>query len=54
MTAADTDRGTLIDARLHLLDRQVLDRDDVPVTVVDDLALSGPADRPLTGDDPPR
>lgn len=44
----------LIDARLHLLDRQVLDCDDVPVIVVDDIALSDPPpDRALTGDDPP-
>lgn len=32
--------GRLIDVRLHLLDRQVLDRDGLPVTTVDDLALS--------------
>jgi hypothetical protein len=32
--------GRLIDARLHLLDRQVLDRDDVPVTTVDDIEIS--------------
>jgi len=29
----------VLDARLHLLDRQVLDRDGVPVTTVDDLEL---------------
>ncbi|HET9871131.1 MAG TPA: hypothetical protein VFP89_00880 [Propionibacteriaceae bacterium] len=32
--------GRLIDAHLHLLDRQILDRDEVPVSVVDDLELS--------------
>ena len=32
--------GQVLDARLHLLDRQVLDRDEVPVQVVDDLELS--------------
>lgn len=37
-----TDRGgRLIDARLHLLDRQILDCDGVPVATVDDLELSG-------------
>ncbi|SEQ06414.1 hypothetical protein [Arthrobacter sp. OV608] len=35
--------GRLLDAQLHLLDRQVLDNDGVPVTTVDDLELSGPA-----------
>ena len=37
------DGGRLIDARLSLLDRQVLDADGQPVGVVDDLELS---DRP--------
>lgn len=32
--------GLVLDAELHLLDRQVLDVDGVPVTVVDDLELS--------------
>ena len=32
--------GRGIDARLHLLDRQVLDDDGVPVTTVDDLELA--------------
>ncbi|WP_445169318.1 hypothetical protein ACTXG7_08360 [Mycolicibacterium sp. Dal123E01] len=31
--------GRLIDARLHLLDRQMLDADDMPVGIVDDLDL---------------
>ncbi len=31
--------GRVLDARLHLLDRQVLDVDGVPVTTVDDLDL---------------
>jgi sporulation protein YlmC with PRC-barrel domain len=35
--------GRILDAQLHLLDRQVLDTDGVPVTTVDDLELSGPA-----------
>ena len=34
-------RGELIDARLHLLDRQLLDDDDDPVGIVDDLELEG-------------
>jgi sporulation protein YlmC with PRC-barrel domain len=34
-------RGRVLDARLHVLDRQVLDRDGVPVTTVDDLELEG-------------
>ena len=33
--------GRVLDAHLHLLDRQVLDRDDVPVTTLDDLELDG-------------
>ena len=40
--------GLVLDAQLHLLDRQVLDVDGVPVTTVDDLELSGPApDEPI-------
>jgi len=35
--------GRILDAQLHLLDRQVLDHDGVPVTTVDDLELAGPA-----------
>ena len=34
-------RGRLVDARLHLLDRQLLDEHDDPVGIVDDLELSG-------------
>jgi hypothetical protein len=35
-------RGSrLVDARLHLLDRQLLDEHDEPVGIVDDLELSG-------------
>jgi sporulation protein YlmC with PRC-barrel domain len=34
--------GRTLDAQLHLLDRQALDNDGVPVTTVDDLELSGP------------
>ena len=33
--------GRVLDANLHLLDRQVLDRDEVPVTTLDDLELDG-------------
>ena len=34
-------RGRVLDAHLHLLDSQVLDRDGTPVTTVDDLELDG-------------
>ncbi len=34
--------GDVLDARLHLLSRQVLDVDGIPVTTVDDLELVGP------------
>lgn len=34
-------RGQLLDARLHLLDRQLLDDDGHPAGIVDDLELSG-------------
>ncbi|HVL60392.1 MAG TPA: hypothetical protein VM430_03150 [Microbacterium sp.] len=34
-------RGRVLDAHLHLLDRQVLDRDGTPVTTVDDVELDG-------------
>lgn len=33
--------GRLVDARLHLLDRQLLDENDDPVGIVDDLELTG-------------
>ncbi|HEV7624298.1 MAG TPA: hypothetical protein VGO26_09185 [Amnibacterium sp.] len=33
-------RGRVLDARLHLLDRQVLDLEGQPVTTVDDLELA--------------
>lgn len=36
-----THDGTLLDARLHLLDRQLVDENDDPVGIVDDLELSG-------------
>ncbi|AMB41618.1 MULTISPECIES: hypothetical protein [Paenarthrobacter] len=47
--------GLVLDAQLHLLDRQVLDIDDVPVTTVDDIELSGPEPyQPIPpGTDPP-
>lgn len=40
--------GLVLDARLHLLDRQVLDVDGVPVCTVDDLEVHGVdgSDRP--------
>src|SRR4029453_3945562 len=34
--------GRILDAQLHLLDRQILDADTVPVTTVDDIELDGP------------
>ena len=43
-----------LDAQLHLLDRQVLDADGVPVAVVDDLELSEiPAGQDIPRDTPP-
>ncbi|MGN6221960.1 MAG: hypothetical protein ACTHNQ_20885 [Microbacterium sp.] len=33
--------GRAVDARLHLLDRQMLDRDDVPISTVDDIEIAG-------------
>ena len=46
--------GRVLDAQLHLLDRQVLDRDGVPVTAVDDIELSDvPMDADLPPDAPP-
>ncbi|HTN56943.1 MAG TPA: hypothetical protein VL043_01615, partial [Protaetiibacter sp.] len=46
--------GRLLDAELHLLDRQVLDRAGTPVTAVDDLELSEvPLGADLTGIEPP-
>lgn len=49
-------RGRSLDARLHLLDRQLLDDDDGPVGIVDDLELSGlELDRDIANSaDPPR
>jgi hypothetical protein len=38
----DEPRERLVDARLHLLSRQVLDADGEPVRTVDDLELCGP------------
>ena len=47
--------GRAVDARLHLLDRQILDSDGVPVSTVDDVELSGPGlGEPAGGSDPPR
>ncbi|TYL53283.1 hypothetical protein [Agromyces mariniharenae] len=39
--AAPLPAGRVLDAHLHVLDRQVLDRDEVPVTTADDLELDG-------------
>jgi len=41
-----TPAGRVLDARLHLLSRQVLDADDVPLTTVDDLELRSTDDEP--------
>lgn len=47
--------GRVLDARLHLLDRQVLDVDAEPVTTVDDLEVLGVlgAELPLGTDETP-
>jgi hypothetical protein len=46
--------GRVIDAQLHLLDRQVLDVDGTPLTAVDDLELSDvPFDVDLKGVEAP-
>jgi len=46
--------GQVLDAELHLLDRQVLDRDNVPISVVAEIELSDiPLDVPLPPDTPP-
>jgi hypothetical protein len=45
--------GQVLDAQLHLLDRQVLDRSGVPVTTVDDIEITGVEfDAPIDPDDP--
>ncbi|MBT2515788.1 PRC-barrel domain-containing protein [Arthrobacter sp. ISL-30] len=41
LPAPDTN-GRSLDAQLHLLDRQIVDADGVPVTTVDDLELDSP------------
>lgn len=46
--------GRWLDVQLHLLDRQVLDVDEVPVAVVDDLELSEvPSGEQIPIDTPP-
>jgi len=46
--------GRILDAQLHLLDRQVLDREGMPVTAVDDIELSDvPMGTDLAGVEPP-
>jgi hypothetical protein len=50
-------RGSrLVDARLHLLDRQLLDEHDDPLGIVDDLELSGVefGEEIAAGSEPPR
>jgi len=44
----ESPRGRVLDASLHLLDRQLIDRDGVPVGTVDDLELGdvAPGDSP--------
>jgi hypothetical protein len=50
----DGQAGQWLDAQLHLLDRQVLDVDGVPVAVVDDLELSEvPVGQEIPIDTPP-
>jgi hypothetical protein len=45
--------GQVLDAQLHLLDRQVLDHDGVQVTTVDDLEITGiEFDTPIDPDAP--
>lgn len=47
--------GKVLDAKLDLLDRQTLDRAEVPVTTIDDLELTDPTDlAALDPDAPPR
>lgn len=47
-------RGHLLDARLHLLDRQMLDDAGDPVGIVDDIELTGiDMDRDIAVDAPP-
>jgi hypothetical protein len=46
----DTYAGQVLDAQLHLLDRQVLDVDSVPVSTLDDLEITDiPMNVPLPG-----
>lgn len=47
---------TIVDARLHLLGRQLLDHDGAPVGIVDDLELDGiePDTAIAAGSPPPR
>jgi hypothetical protein len=47
--------GKVLDAKLDLLDRQTLDRAEVPVTTIDDLELTDPTDlAALDPNAPPR
>ncbi|GAA1701279.1 hypothetical protein MMUR_00140 [Mycolicibacterium murale] len=55
LPAAPPQNGRILDARLHLLDRQLLNGDDDPVGIVDDLELAGiEEDQPIPpGTEPP-
>jgi hypothetical protein len=37
----ESPQGAVLDAQLHLLDRQIVDREGVPIATVDDLELDG-------------
>jgi hypothetical protein len=54
MQPPDNYAGQVLDAELHILDRQILDRDDVPVVTADDIELSDiPFDAPIEPGTPP-
>jgi hypothetical protein len=44
--------GQTLDAQLHLLDRQVLDKNGTPVTTADDIELGAPGGGPAIPDGP--
>jgi hypothetical protein len=44
--------GQTLDAQLHLLDRQVLDKNGTPVTTADDIELGTPGGGPAIPDGP--
>ncbi|WP_374945786.1 hypothetical protein [Agreia sp.] len=53
LPAAPAARGQVLDAQLSLLDRQVLDRSDTPVTTVDDIEIADPPEGPIAVDAAP-